>query len=166
MRVLIVPRGWCSCSATSAYVNSEKNAASIARRFVVREDLQRSTKRLALLLKRSEILRIDHVRRRQRLAGVRRDALLPLLESQPVDGARVRLVHDPAKHGAARFLVAGRATPDVVEDVERDFFGDGAVGSDPHAQREDEAMRSFIQRQQRALIASGDGLDENDPVRF
>ena len=166
IRVFIVPRGWFNRAATSAYVNSEKNAASIA--------FRSSGVRTARALRSAWLCCLNAMRSSglavpvggQRIPGFRRYALLALVEPQPVDGAGARLVHDPPKNGPVRLLVARCATPDIVEDVQRHFLGGFPVGGDSHDERENGAMGPFVQRVQCTLIARGDGLDERDPLCF
>src|SRR5712671_3237670 len=50
-------------------------------------------------------------------------ALLSVLEPQAVDCPRARLVHDPAEHRPVRGVVARRAPPDVMEDIDGELFG-------------------------------------------
>ena len=108
IRVLIGTQGLGStCAATSAYVSSEKKAASIAvRSSDVRTASARSAVAWALLLGTPSTSpgSVVPVVRAQQIPGVRGlEALLALLEPEPVDGARARLDHDPLpKDGPVR----------------------------------------------------------------
>ena len=129
-----------------------------------REDRQGLSQEAALLLEVEGLMGITRRRRRERVVRMLVDALLPLLEPQPVDRSGSRLVHDPSDDGSARSIVRRRSSPHVVKHVERQLFGGFPVVGDPHDQGEHDSMRPFVQRMQRTLIARGDGLDEPDPV--
>src|SRR2546422_10276485 len=60
--------------------------------------------------------------------------------------------------------VRRRSSPDIVEHIERQFFGGCAIVGDSHDQCENDSMRLRVERMQRSLVASGDGLDEPHPV--
>jgi hypothetical protein len=71
--------------------------------------------------------RISH--RKCAVRGV--DALLPLLESQPVNGSGPRLIHDPSDDGTTRRIIGRGSAPDIVEHVKRDFFSRFPTADDP-----------------------------------
>src|SRR5205823_1461951 len=83
-----------------------------------REDRERVSQRAALLLELENSAAVVRLDRRQWIAHLRLDALLPLLEAQPVDGPGARLVHDPSEDGAVRSVVAGCSPPHIVKHVE------------------------------------------------
>ena len=51
--------------------------------------------------------------------------------TQPIDGARARQQHDPARHARARRIVAAGLAPDLREDVLDDLLGQVLLGEDP-----------------------------------
>jgi hypothetical protein len=86
-----------------------------------------------------------------------------LLEPEPVDRSRSRLIHDPANDRSALRVVLPRSAPDIRKHVERDFFGALAVVADANRQREYQAIGSFVQYPQSLMITRGDRLNETDP---
>src|SRR5688500_8832113 len=81
------------------------------------QNSQGVTERLALLLERDEIVGAGPAIWGRGISGFRLDAFLALIEPQPIDRARARLVHNPSKNGPVRLLVARGPTPDVVKHV-------------------------------------------------
>ena len=104
------------------------------------------------------------VNRCRGIIRVRIDALAPLLMSQPVNGPRPCLVHDPAQDRAIGSVILRSSPPNVVKDVERQFFSGLPVVGNSHDQGEYDSMRSLKQRLQGRLVTRGDRLDEPDPL--
>jgi len=90
-------------------------------------------------------------------------AFFPLFESQPVNRPRARLIHDPSDDGSAGRIVSRRSSPNVVEDIQAQFFGGFPVVRYPDDQRKNDSMRLCVKRMQCKLIASGNGSDDPDP---
>ena len=130
IRVFTVPSGWFSRAAVSSYVSSEKYAVSIAcRSSGVRTVKALRSRRPCSLRSKASWGSLAAVAGSGCRAMV--DALLPLLEPQPVDRPGPRLVHDPADDGAARSIVPRRAPPHVVKHVQRHLFGRFPIVGDP-----------------------------------
>ena len=66
----------------------------------------------------------------------------------------------------ARGIVRRRASPHVVEDVQRQLFGGLSTVGHTHDQGKHDSMRAFVERVQRLLIALCDGSDEPNPLRL
>jgi hypothetical protein len=95
-------------------------------------DRQRLLQRPPLLVDLEHVVGLGRFGRRPGIAGTRIDALLSLFEAQAVDRPGTRLVHDPSQHAAVPRVVAGRPSPDVVEDVQRQLLGGFPIAGDSH----------------------------------
>src|SRR3954471_492460 len=97
---------------------------------------------LAFLSRLHEIARF--IRLAAILRALRLYPLLAVVEPYAIDGARARLVHDPAEYGPVLRVIARSASPDIEEHIERDLFGRFALAGDAHGECEDEAMGPLV----------------------
>ena len=84
-------------------------------------------------------------------------------EMHRVSCTRPGLVHDPSDDGASGRVIGRCPSPDVMENVERNFLRRFPIPGDPQRQRENDPVRAFVNRMQRKLIAGGNRFDQPNP---
>jgi hypothetical protein len=91
-------------------------------------------------------------------------ALLSLLEAEPIDRSGACLIQDPSDHRSTRRIVRRSSPPDVVEHIQCDFLGGLSVAGDSHAQGEHDSMCLRVERMERVLVAARDGPEQITPA--
>ncbi len=157
MRVLIVPSGCSSRSATSVCVRPSWKASSMAARCASGRDSQRRA--YARDLVRRQQGDIDGRRHVCRVAQGRvviaLQRWLPAPRAQPIDRPTARHHQQPGDDGAACRVVACRLPPGLGEHVLHDLLGIGLIPQDPDRQREHRAAVPIVDLGQRAAVARG-----------
>src|SRR6185437_7954729 len=86
------------------------------------QGLERPLEMTGLLFEQTGLLRINNVCCRPQAVRIRIHSLLPLIEPQAINRSAARLIHDPSDDGSVGRVIGRGFSPDVIENVKRNFL--------------------------------------------